>query len=70
MNAAVGIRTPAAALVEAAQRETRDTDAMFLHLNDTLEKSRREEARRVIARHANLLPLGHPWRFGPHCWNP
>ena len=33
-------------------------------MGDALKKSRRREARLVIARHAHLLPLDHPWRSG------
>ena len=37
---------------------------------DALKKSRRREARLVIARHAHLLPLDHPWRSGRYSWTP
>lgn len=63
MNVAMGVRTPAAALLEVgrARRKT-----LLARLLDALEKSRRRKARLVIARHANLLPLDHPWRSGPY----
>jgi hypothetical protein len=35
---------------------------------DALKRSRRREARRVIASYAHLLPPGHPWRTGRHRW--
>ncbi len=65
MNAAVGVRTPAAALAEIGQEETRTTRKMLARFKHALNKSRRMEARRVIARHAHLLPPDHPWRAGP-----
>jgi hypothetical protein len=65
MNAAVGIRSPAAVLVQAGRRETQ---TLFSRFMDALKKSRRHEARLVIARHAHLLPLDHPWRRGAHRW--
>ena len=44
-------------------QKTKDfTSSRFM---DALKKSRRREGRLVIARHAHLLPLDHPWRNGP-----
>jgi hypothetical protein len=64
MNAAVGVRTPAAALVEAGRaRAPRTLLSRFMY---ALRESRRREACLVIARHAHLLPLDHPWRNGWH----
>jgi hypothetical protein len=65
MNVAMGVRTPAAVLVRLG-RETQQT--AFSHFMDALKRSRRREARRVIARYAYLLPPGHPWRTGRHRW--
>jgi hypothetical protein len=66
MNAAVGVRTPAAALAEIGQEETRTKRQMFARFKHALNESRRKEACRVIARHAHLLPADHPWRARPH----
>ena len=67
MNVAMGVRTPAAALLDVGRARCKTLLARFL---DALEKSRRRKARLVIARHARLLPLGHPWRSGPYSWTP
>ena len=63
MNVAMGVRTPAATLLEVgrARRKT-----LLARLLDALEKSSRRKARLVIARHAHLLPLDHLWRSGPY----
>jgi hypothetical protein len=66
MNVAMGVRTPAAALLEAGRGRRQRTLAS--RVLDALKKSRRREARLVIARHAHLLPLDHPWRNGPVSW--
>ena len=63
MNVAMGVRTPAAVLIEAGQADTRKT--LLLRFLDALKASRRGEARLVIARYAHLLPPGHAWRNGP-----
>jgi hypothetical protein len=63
MNVAMGVRTPAAALLEVGRARRKTLLARFL---DALEKSRRRKARLVISRYANLLPLDHPWRSGPY----
>lgn len=68
MNAAVGVRTPAAVLTRAGRREAQRTP--FSRFMNALKKSRRREAHLVIARHAHLLPLDHPWRSGPYRWKP
>ena len=68
MNVAMGVRTPAAALLESGRAGRRKT--LLARLLDALEKSRRRKARLVIARHARLLPLGHPWRSGPYSLTP
>ena len=62
MNVAMGVRTPAAALVDAGRVGKHKT--VLSRFLDALKKSRRHEARLVIAKHANLLPLDHPWRAG------
>lgn len=68
MNVAMGVRTPAAALVEIGRvGRRRNLLSRFL---DALKASRRGEARLVIARHAHLLPLDHPWRSGRYSWTP
>jgi hypothetical protein len=64
MNVAMGVRTPAAVLTRAGRRETQKT--VFARFLDGLKKSRRHEARLVIARHIHLLPSDHPWRRGRH----
>ena len=66
MNAAVGVRTPAAVLARLGRGQKRRT--LRSRFMDALKKSRRREARLVIARHTHLLPLDHPWRNGPYCW--
>ena len=66
MNAAVGVRTPAAVLARLGRGQKRRT--LRSRVMDALKKSRRREARLVIARHTHLLPLDHPWRNGPYCW--
>jgi len=64
MNAAVGVRTPAAVLAGIGRGRTRKTFvSRFLK---ALKESRRREARLVIARNVHLLPSGHAWRNGPH----
>jgi hypothetical protein len=68
MNVAMGVRTPAAALVDVGRASRRRT--LLSRFLDALKKSRRREARLVIARHAHLLPLDHPWRTGPRIWMP
>ncbi len=68
MNAAVGVRTPAAVLARLGRGQKRRT--LRSRFMDALKKSRRREGRLVIARHAHLLPLDHPWRNGPYCWKP
>jgi hypothetical protein len=68
MNVAMGVRTPAAALVEVGRIGRRRT--LLSRFLDALKKSRRQEARFVIARHAHLLPLDHPWRSGRYRWTP
>jgi hypothetical protein len=65
MNVAMGVHTPAAVLVRLV-RETQKP--AISHFMDALKRSRRREARRVIARYAHLLPPGHPWRTGRHRW--
>ena len=68
MNAAVGVRTPVAVLAGLGRGQKRRTlPSRFM---DALKTSRRREARLVIARHAHLLPLGHPRRNGPYFWKP
>jgi hypothetical protein len=64
MNAAVGVRTPAAVLARVGRQQTQKT--LFSRFIDGLQKSRRREAHLVIARHAHLLPLDHPWRRGSY----
>jgi hypothetical protein len=64
MNAAVGVRTPAAVLARVGRQQTQKT--LFSRFIDGLQKSRRREAHLVIARHAYLLPLDHPWRRGSY----
>ena len=66
MNAAVGVRTPAAVLARVGRQQTQRT--LFSRFMDGLKKSRRREAQFVIARHAHLLPLDHPWRRGSYRW--
>ncbi len=51
MNVAMGVRTPAAALSKLGGPGDADLLSRFL---DALKKSRRREARLVIARHAHL----------------
>jgi hypothetical protein len=68
MNTAVGVRTPAAVLAQVGRRETQRTP--LSRFMDALKTSRRGKACLVIARHAHLLPLGHPWRNGPYGWKP
>ena len=68
MNVAMGVRTPAAALVEGGRVGRRRT--LLSRFLDALKESRRREARLLIARHARLLPLDHPWRTGPSSWTP
>lgn len=68
MNAAMGVRTPAAALLEVGRAGRRRT--LLSRFLDALKKSRRREARLVIARHVHLLTLDHPWRSGPYSWKP
>jgi hypothetical protein len=68
MNVAMGVRTPAAALVEVGRIGRRRT--LLSRFLDALKKSRRHDARLVIARHAHLLPLDHPWRSGRYRWTP
>ena len=60
MNVAMGVRTPAAALLEAGHAGKRKT--LLARFLEALEKSSRRQAYLVIARHAHLLPLDHPWR--------
>lgn len=60
MNVAIGVRTPAAALLDAGHARRRKT--LLARFLDALEKSSRRKARLVIARHAHLLPSDHPWR--------
>ena len=67
MNTAVGVQTPAAVLVRAGRETQR---APFSRFMDALKKSRRHEARLVIARYAYLLPPDHPWRRGLFRWKP
>lgn len=62
MNAAVGVRTPAAVLARTGRR--RMQRATFSRFMDALKRSRHREAHLVIARHLHLLPLDHPWRSG------
>ena len=62
MNVAVGVRTPAAALVEVGRAGRRGT--LLSRFLDALKKSRRREARLMIAKVSHLLPLDHPWRTG------
>jgi len=62
MNAAVGVRTPAAVLARTSGRKTQRVT--FSRFMDALKRSRRREAHLVIARHVHLLPLDHPWRSG------
>ena len=66
MNVAVGVRTPAVALAEVGRMARRRT--LFSRFLNALKKSRRREAYLVIATHAHLLPLDHPWRSGPISW--
>ena len=68
MNTAVGVHTPAAVLAQVGRRETQR--APFAHFMNALMKSRRHEARLVIARYAHLLPPDHPWRRGSYRWKP
>jgi hypothetical protein len=68
MNTAVGVHTPAAVLARVGRRETQR--APFSRFMDALKKSRRHEARLVIARYAHLLPPDHPWRRGSYRWKP
>ena len=68
MNAAVGVRTPAAVLARVGRQQTQR--APLTRFVDALKKSRRHQARLVIARHANLLPLDHPWRSSSYRWKP
>jgi len=68
MNTAVGVRTPAAVLARVGRRETQR--APLPRFMDALKKSRRQEARRVIARFAHLLPPDHPWRGSQYRWKP
>ena len=68
MNVAMGVRTPAAALLEVGRAGSPRT--LLSRFLDALKKSRRREARLVIARHAHLLPLDHPWRTGRSSWTP
>jgi hypothetical protein len=68
MNTAVGVQTPAAVLVRVGRRETQR--APFSRFVDALKKSRRHEARLVIARHVHLLPPDHPLRRGSFRWKP
>jgi len=68
MNTAVGVHTPAAVLVRVGRRERQN--APFARFVDALKKSRRCEARLVIARYAHLLPPDHPWRRGSYRWKP
>lgn len=68
MNAAVGVRTPAVLLVGSGQAKKRRT--LFSRFMNALKESRRREAHLVIARHAHLLPPGHPWRKRPYSRKP
>ena len=68
MNVAMGVRTPAAALLGVGRAGRRRT--LLSRFLDALKKSRRREARLVIARHAHLLPLDHRWRSGRYSWTP
>jgi hypothetical protein len=68
MNAAVGVRTPAAVLARVGRQHTDRT--LLSRFVDGLKKSRHHQAHLVIARHANLLPLNHPWRRGSYRWKP
>jgi len=68
MNTAVGVHTPAAVLARVGRRETQS--APIARFVDALKKSRRREARRVIARYAHLLPPDHLWRRGSYRWKP
>jgi hypothetical protein len=60
MNAAVGVRTPAAVLAGIGRGRRRTT--LVSRFLDGLKESRRREARFVIARYAHLLPFDHPLR--------
>lgn len=68
MNAAVGVRTPVAVLAETGGTVTQKP--LFARFLDGLRESRLREAQRVIARHAHLLPLDHPWRNTSDRWKP
>jgi hypothetical protein len=68
MNTAVGVHTPAAVLARVGRGQTQR--APFSRFVDALKKSRRREARLVIARYAHLLPPDHPWRRGSYRWKP
>lgn len=67
MNVAMGVRTPAAVLARAGREPQKEPFSRFV---DALKRSRRREARLVIASYAYLLPPDHPWRTGPHRWKP
>jgi hypothetical protein len=60
MNVAMGVRTPAATLLEVGRTGRRRT--LLSRFLAALKESRRREAHLVIVRHAHLLPLDHPWR--------
>lgn len=62
MNVAMGVRTPAAALVDVERAGRRRT--LLSRFLDSLKSSRRREARLVIAKYAHLLPSDHPWGAG------
>ena len=68
MNAAVGVRTPAAVLARVGRQQTQRT--LFSRFMDGLKKSRRYEAHLVITRHAHLLPPDHSWRRDSYRWKP
>jgi hypothetical protein len=67
MNAAVGVRTPAAILAKPVQGEAHGN--LLVRFERALKETRRREARRVIATHAHLLPPDHPCRNGPYRGN-
>lgn len=60
MNTAVGVRTPVAVLAGIGRVRRRRT--LFVRFLNALRESRRRDARRVIAKHAHLLPFDHPLR--------
>jgi hypothetical protein len=64
MNAAVGVRTPAAVLAGVGRARKQRT--LLSRFMAALKETRRHEARLVILRYENLLPPDYPWRNGRH----